>query len=410
MASPKRIPSPIALPPTRRLQPGPLPPAEEIKEKLYHHSEAERIRAGQLGEWFTTPLEGGLWSEWGKHAKPDRVGMTFMAINRVSATPEPTDDSARRLLHSRYIKTHPGIARELEEKIAPKYGTSRELDRRDQIWIEHADQLTEEALDRQLRPARQLHWEDMTPLPDEIERAFDQFATYLMQALYLCSDLHGPWQGLIHYAFAEVKSYIAYELFDYNLMCGLLRKRVMANGGGMGSQIEGLDAGLIEVCNEASQGFMGEVERDFSPVVFAIDVLMNGLLLEMARLGQAGARCRFDRHLMTQLVQDSARHVTFGCRRISYYLKHCPDREEAAVKLHIVADKLEPLQTERHLLNPKVLEPLAMLLGGGAAGMTGGMALLREFWPNFADNYLARLDAIGLPRRDRCLIPQKAPF
>ena len=146
---------------------------------------------------------------------------------------------------------------------------------------------------------------------------------------------------------------------------------------------------------------MGQVDRDFSPVVFAIDVLMNGLLLEMARLGQAGTRSRFDRDLMTQLVQDCARHVTFGCRRISYYLRHCPDREEAAVKLHIVADQLEPLQTERHLLNSKVLEPLAMLLGGGAAGMNDGMAILREFGRNFAANYLARLDAIGLPRRDR---------
>ena len=167
MAASKRVPSPVALPPTRRPQPGPLPPPAEVKEKLYYHSEAVRIRAGQLGEWFTTPLEGGLWTEWGKHAKPDRIGMTFMAINRVSAAPEPSDESAHRLLHSRYIKTHSGIGPELEEKIAPKYGTSRELDRRDQIWIEHADQLAEEALDRQMRPARQLHWEDMAPLPDD---------------------------------------------------------------------------------------------------------------------------------------------------------------------------------------------------------------------------------------------------
>jgi hypothetical protein len=410
LASTKREPAPIAVPPTTRARPVPLPPPEEVKEKLYHHQEAQRIRSGQLGEWFTTPLVGGLWSEWGKHARPDRIGMTFMAINRVSANPEPSDDSFRRLLHSRYIKTHPGIERELEDKIAPKYGTSRELDRRDQVWIEHAGELTEEALDRQMRPARQLRWEDMTPLSDEMERAFDQFATYLLQALYLCSDAGGPWMGLIHYAFAEVKSYLSYELFDYNLMCGLLRKRVMANGGGMGVAIEGLDGGLVEVCNEASRGFVGEFDRDFSAVVFAIDVLFNGLLMDVARLGQAGARSRFDRHLMTQLTQDCARHVAFGCRRISFHLRNCPDREEAAVKLHLLADRLEPLQTEQHLLNPKVLEPLAMLLGGSAEGMTQGMSVLRDFWPQFSANYLARLDAIGLARRDRCLIPQRAPF
>ncbi len=409
-SSPKRLPPPFALPPTRRHKPLPLPPPEEVKARLYDHPEAQRIRSGQLGEWFTTPLSGGEWTEWGRHAKPDRIGMTFMAINRVSANPEPTNEPARRLMHSRYIKTHRMIPPELEEKIAPKYGTAREMDRRDQVWIEHAAELTEEALDRQLRPARQLRWEDMAPIPPELERAFDQFATYVIQALYLCSDASGPWNGLIHYGFAEVKSYLAYELFDYNLMAGLLRKRVMANGGGMGVQIDSLGAGLIEVCNESSHGFVGEVERDFAAVVYAVDVLFNSLLLAMARLGQAGARCRFDRQVMTQLIQDCARHVSFGCRRMSFYLRNCPDREEAAVKLHLTADRLEPMQTEHHLLNPQVLEPLAILLGGGANAAAQGMSMLREFWPQIAADYLARLDSIGLSRRDRCLIPARAPF
>lgn len=391
-------------------QPQPLPPADEIKKKLYDHPEAQRIRAGELGEWFTTPLVGGEWTEWGRRAIPDRIGLTFMAINRVSANPEPTDSPARRLAHSRYIKTHPAITPELEEKIAPKWGTPREMDRRDQVWIDHAAELAEEALDRQMRPARQLKWEEMTALPDDLERAFDQFATYLMQAMYFCSDAIGPWQGLIHYGFAEVKSYLAYELFDYNVMSGLLRKRLMANGGGLGVLVEGLDAGLLDVCNESSRGFEGEIEREFSSVIFAIDVMLNSLLLQMARLGAAGARSRFDRHLMTQLIQDYSRHATFGSRRLSFYLRNCVDREEAAVKLHLVADRLEPLQVENHLLSPKVLEPLAILLGGGASAVDQGMRVLREFWPQFRQDYLARLDAIGLPRRDRCLIPADAPF
>jgi hypothetical protein len=409
-SSSARLPPRFALPPTRREKPIPLPLPEEVKAKLYNHPQAQRIRSGQLGEWFTTPLVGGEWTEWGKRAKPDRIGMTFMAINAVSANPEPTNEPARRVNHSRYIKTHPAISRELEEKIAPKYGTAREMDLRYQVWIDEAAELAEEALDRQMRPARQLRWEEMTPLSTDLERAFDQFATYLIQAFHLCSDASGPWNGLIHYGFAEVKSYLAYELFDYNLMSGLLRNRVMANGGGMGVQVDGLEAGLIDVCNESSHGFVGQVNRDFAAVVFAIDVLFNSILLGMAQLAQGGARSRFDRHLMTQLIQDCARHTTFGCRRISFYLRNCPDREEAAVKLHLVADRLEPLQTEHHLLNPKVLEPLAILAGGGAEATERGMGIIREFWPRFATDYLARLDSIGLKRRDRCLIPARAPF
>jgi len=68
------------------------------------------------------------------------------------------------------------------------------------------------------------------------------------------------------------------------------------------------------------------------------------------------------------------------------------------------------LQTEHHMLNPKVLEPLAIMLNNSGATTTEGMRVVRKFWPQFGENYLARLDSIGLARRDRCLIPAQAPF
>ena len=64
----------------------------------------------------------------------------------------------------------------------------------------------------------------MTPLPDDLERAFDQFLTYLIQCQFLCSDVIGPYIGRISYGFPEVKSILAYEMFDYNVHAGMLRK------------------------------------------------------------------------------------------------------------------------------------------------------------------------------------------
>jgi hypothetical protein len=405
-------PQGVRLPPLRYIafKPESLPPADEIRDKLAHNPEFDQVRSGKLGNWFTTPLEGGTWTAWGVRAKPDAIGMTYMAINRVSAYPEPAETGFRRTLHSRYIKTNPAIGPEMEEVLAPKYGTPMELDRKFQVWIEGAAQLAEEALARQWRPTRTLRWEQRTALDPELERAFDQYLTYLMESQYFCSDVIGPWIGLIHYAFVEIKSYLAYELFDYNLHCNVLRKRVLSNGGGMGTQLDGLSAGVLEVCNEASHAFQGEVERDFNTAVFAIDVLFNGLVLEMLRLGEAGAKTRFDQELLRHMMQDNARHVAWGCRRIKYYLEHSPDREEAVVRLNRVADRIEPAQLENHLLNPKVIEPLAVLIGGGSAGFGRGLETIARFWPQIAAAYLARLDWIGLPRRDRCLIPSEAPF
>ena len=53
-----------------------------------------------------------------------------------------------------------------------------------------------------------------TPWRSAIERAWDQFLTYLSQCQYFCSDVIGPWLRLVHHAFLEVLSYLSYELFE----------------------------------------------------------------------------------------------------------------------------------------------------------------------------------------------------
>ena len=379
-------------------------------ERLANHPQAVRIRERKLHDWFTTPLDGDTWSGWGIKAEPGPEGLTYDAVNRVSPAPEPGEVGFKRLLHTRHVKLHPGIPDELGEQLAPKHRTPRELERKYEVWAPEVGALAEEALARQWHPTLTVRWEEMESLPEELERAFDQLLTYLIQAQYFCSDVIGPYIGRIHYQFLEVKSYLAYELFDYNLHCGILRKRLLSNGGGMGVQVDGFDAGVLEVCNEASQGFAGEHERDFNAAVFAVNVVFNGLVLDIVRLGEAAAQTPFDRGLLRQMIQDEARHMAWGCKRLQYYLAHCPDPAGTAAKLHRIADRIEPEQVAGHLLNPRVIEPLAVLLGGGADRIERGFDVLRQFWPQFSQRYVARLDAIGLPRRDRCLIPGEAPF
>ncbi len=402
----------VRMPPLKRVEPAPLPEREVVIEKLRNHPEVRMIREGgkKLARWHTLPLGGDVWVQWGKHAKPDGVGLTFGAINKVTVYPEPPEiGPTRSFAYSRWVTLDPEMP---AASIAamPKYGGTREFDRRDAVWVEGAGELAEEALDRQWRPTRTLKWEEMQALPDDLERAFDQLLTYLIQCQIIAADISGPWIRLIHNSFLEIKSYLAYELFDYNLAGGVLRKRLLSNGGGMGMQVDGFDAGVVEACNEASQGFEGEVERDFTGMVFALDVLFSGFVLDMVRLTAGGAKSSFDQRLLTKLLEDTARHVGWGTGRIRYYLEHTPDRETASLKLHGIAERLERAQLEGHLLNPKILEPLAVLLGGGSNRVAEGFTILRDFWPQFAENYLNRLEAVGLPRRGRCLIPSQAPF
>src|SRR5581483_2045417 len=92
--------------PIRSLDPLPLPPREEIEKKLEQHPQVQKIRAGghDLERWFSTPLDGEVWSAWGLKAEPDAIGMTYMAINRVSPVADPPEVGAPRTLYTRYIK------------------------------------------------------------------------------------------------------------------------------------------------------------------------------------------------------------------------------------------------------------------------------------------------------------------
>lgn len=406
----KGKPQRVRIMPMKRLTPLPLPSVDAIREKMRQHPLAVNLAEHKFHEWFTTPLDGDTWSRWGCAAPPGPDGLTFDRINNVSGAPEPSDRGYARLRLTRYVALHPSITPEMSERIAPKQSAEREVDRKHLAWADDAGKLAEEAMARQWRPGLTVRWEEMERLSPQRERAFDQFATYLIQAQQFCSDVMGPFIGRVHYQFMEVKTLMACELFDYNLHCAMLRKRLMSNGGGMGQQVDGFDSGVLETCNEASQGFEGFQPRDLTGMTLVLDVLFNGLVLDMLRLAESGHVSDFDRRFFRQMQQDSARHVAWGCRRVKYHLEHAPDREDLMLRLEHIAKQAEAGQAAGHLLNPQVIEPLAVLLGGGQEQAFQGYAVLRRFWPQFAENYLARLDAIGLPRRGRCLIPEQPPF
>ncbi|MSQ26351.1 MAG: hypothetical protein EXR49_08850 [Dehalococcoidia bacterium] len=406
----KEKPQRVRIMPMKRLTPLPLPPVASIREKMRQHPLAVNLAEHTFHEWFTTPLNGDTWSRWGCAAQMGPDGLTFDRINNVSGAAEPSDRGYARLRHTRYVTLHPGITPELSERIAPKQAPERELDRKYLAWADDAGKLAEEAMARQWRPGLTVRWDEMECLSPQMERAFDQFATYLIQAQQFCSDAMGPFIGRVHYQFMEVKTLMACELFDYNLHCAMLRKRVMSNGGGMGQQVDGFDAGVLEVCNEASQGFEGFQQRDLTGMTLALDVLFNGVVLDFLRLAESAHVSSFDRRFFRQMQQDTARHVAWGCRRVKYHLEHAPDREDVVLRLDCIAEQAEAGQAAGHLLNPQVIEPLAVLLGGAPEKAGEGYAILRRFWPQFAGNYLARLDAAGLPRRGRSLIPEQPPF
>jgi hypothetical protein len=107
-------------------------------------------------------------------------------------------------------------------------------------------------------------------------------------------------------------------------------------------------------------------------------------------------------------MQDEARHVAYGTMELKSYLENHPQPEMAMEHMHRFADLGENLILTA-FVDPCILEPMAVLMGGSLADIDEGMEGVGFLWTNLRDEYLARCDRAGFDRRDRCKIPENLP-
>jgi hypothetical protein len=108
-------------------------------------------------------------------------------------------------------------------------------------------------------------------------------------------------------------------------------------------------------------------------------------------------------------MQDEARHVSYGTMHLKYFLENHPDRAKAERELHAVAEIAERGFTA-FLVNPFIVEPLAVLAGGGIDHIDRGMDAVKIVWRRITDEYLNRCEVAGLDRRSRIVLPADAPY
>src|SRR5690606_35610930 len=105
------------------------------------------------------------------------------------------------------------------------------------IWLKNASQLYEEAVQRQWSSATDIPWEDLQELPDEIERAECQLATFLTEVEFVAGDVPGKWIGETSPDYFEPRMFLISQIMDEARHLDVFRKRALANGGGLMSQV-----------------------------------------------------------------------------------------------------------------------------------------------------------------------------
>ena len=382
----------------------PLPVAANLDDEGLAHYEAtytsrfqvwaevlqrnvENIHRGSYSlHWLNTDQ-----ANWGKRAKPSSRGMTYTDINRIRGYGDAPDKAE-------WLNFAPrGAVREPYRHEMPVIEEYTVVDK-GELWADNIITLYEEAKARQWNATRDIPWEELEALPDDLEKATCQLCTFLTEIEFAAGDFPAKWMYRIPQDFLEVKSFLATQIMDEARHQEVFRKRAIA-GGGLLHAAPGFEWALTSILN-APTHTMG---------TFLLNLLGEGLVLSIFRSGEMIAKTHVDKEIFRRCLQDEARHVSYGVLEFKNYLDTHPNRVAAEEQMHRFCDIGEQVVLSA-FVEPALIEPIAVLLGGGLKHIDQGMEGVANMWRMFIAEYQQRCKAAGFDRSARCTIPAEFPW
>jgi hypothetical protein len=347
----------------------------------------ENIHRGSYSlHWMNTDK-----ANWGKRAKPSSRGMTYTDINRIRGYGDAPDKAEWFNFAPR------GCVREPYRHEMPVIEEYTVVDK-GELWADNIITLYEEAKARQWNATRDIAWDELEALPDDLEKATCQLCTFLTEIEFAAGDFPAKWMYRIPQDFLEVKSFLATQIMDEARHQEVFRKRAIA-GGGLLHAAPGFEWALTSILN-APTHTMG---------TFLLNLLGEGLVLSIFRSGEMIAKTHVDKEIFRRCLQDEARHVSYGVLEFKNYLDTHPNRAAAEEQMHRFCDIGEQVVLSA-FVEPALIEPIAVLLGGGLKKIDEGMGGVAHMWRMFIQEYLQRCKAAGFDRSARCTIPTEFPW
>ncbi len=342
---------------------------------------ARQERAREVGTAETLDLS---WmkvpTEWGIRVRPGKKGLTVGMIN-VGTYGDIPDVWPYHTEMPRGAHPLPGI---------PSMGYT--IYEKAELWADNAADLYEEAIQRRWRPATDIPWNTIEPLPDEVEGAMCQLCTLFCEKALLAGDIVGKWLPEMSYGYHEVKLYLSSAEFDAARQFEVFRKRAMSNGGGMGMQSPGyFHRAIIDA-------------RAWTETSAVLHILSNSHIMGLYEIGAHTAHNEAESLIFRYCMQDTARQIAYGVQHLKYFLSRHLDRR---AEIHSYLNKGEAVFAFEEERDTPLREALIILLGGGLAReqVLDGAQKLEQFKARWVRDYVARLAAAGLGDRGEKLHP-----
>ena len=342
-------------------------------------AQQEAAREGGLAQtldlsWMKVP------TEWGIRVRPGNRGLTVEMLN-VGTYADIPDHWPYQTEMPRGAYPIPGVA---------PMGYS--IYEKAELWADNAADLYEEAIQRRWRPATDIPWTTIEPLPDEIERAMGQLCTHFCERGLLSGDIIGRWLPEMSYGYHEVKLYLSTAAFDYARQFEVFRKRAMSNGGGLGLQSPGyFHRAIIDA-------------RAWTEASVVLNIFAASHIMGLYQIGAYTAHNEAESLIFRLGMQDVGRQLSYGVQHLRYFLSKKIDRR---AEIHNYLNKAEAVFAFEEEKDVPLREALIILLGGGTGNeqVSDGIAKLGYFNRRWVRDYISRLAAAGFPERRNKLHP-----
>ncbi len=262
-----------------------------------------------------------------------------------------------------------------------------------EVWGYNLRKLYEEAVSRQWSSATDVPWDTLEALPDDIERAECQLATFFTEVEFVAADVPGRFISSMSPDYDETRQFLLSQVMDESRHMDVFRKRALANGGGLLWRVD-TSTGVV--------GGRTDDARDFTEMSSRLHILGEGGVLTLFRLGELMAYNDAEKTIYRRAAQDEARHVAFGILHLKYLAETCPERRE---EVHTYLDEGEVRQStgaggeNPAGTNTLTSEALAVLLGGGRDKVDEGYNMLMAIRRRQAKEYFQRLKSCGFDDR-----------
>jgi len=206
-----------------------------------------------------------------------------------------------------------------------------------EVWADNCADLYEQAIRELWKPATEIAWKTIEPLPDHVEASLDQIYSNISEQAYNSNQVLMGRLKDISYGYHEVKLYLATQTFDHARHVEAFRKRALANNGGLGVQTPGFFNRAVYASFK------------FTEFVVYVNIIRTSFLLGICEFSDALARSQADRELFSLMANDLRRHLAYGIEHLKVYLTHDPkhrshvtnwlDRGEVMMAADLLRDK-----------------------------------------------------------------------